>query len=251
MTGEPLCRAIEDFGKNMRDVDRLLGIQADWIDDALGERYGIKVLNKSCVVLATACWEALIEDLAREAFEILLKGATSPDWVPGKVKAFSAHSLKNDQDATKIWRLAGAGWRAVLREHRKAVMQKHIGTFNTPRPENIDSLFEHLIGLRSLSSSWKWKGMSVANARRKLGRYIEDRGAIVHRVKTKGSITEAYVRKYRNFIHRLAAESVNCVIRYLGSVLGRRPSGKYEFRPIRIRPRLRVRRARPRRKETA
>ena len=48
--------------ENMREVNRLLEIHWELTGGQPGRRHGVEVLNKSAIVLITACWESLVED---------------------------------------------------------------------------------------------------------------------------------------------------------------------------------------------
>ena len=110
-----------------------------------------------------------------------------------------------------------SGWRDVLRIHKDKVLKDYIAGFHTPRPDRVDHLFESLIGLKSLSSNWKWKGMNSDQARRKLDNLITLRGAIAHRVKASKSVRKLDVKKSSDFIVRLAYISSNTLRSYLHS----------------------------------
>lgn len=215
---------------NMDDADRLLKIHEDVTGDARGRRYGVEVLNKSAVVLITACWEAFVEDLADEAYGFLLANATSATDIPARVRSLASKPLRESVDMTQVWQLAGDGWKTVLQTHKTALLDRYTGTFNTPKPDNVDALFEGLINLKSLSSQWYWRGMSSDRARASLIAYVEDRGAIAHRTRTSSSITKAYVRGYRDFAFRLAVRTTNTVCTHLQSLVNGNPWPEYNFK---------------------
>jgi hypothetical protein len=166
-------------------------------------------------VLLVACWEAYIEDLASLAFEILLENAQTPDVFPNKVLVKASKPLRESQDETEVWKLAGQGWRETLRTQEKKILAKYVDNLNTPKPEQIDFLFETLIGLRTLSRHWSWRGMSSDRAKAKLLQLVELRGQIAHRVTSSESVHKADVNSYLEHIQYLAAVSSNVVLRHL------------------------------------
>ncbi len=223
------CQAVERLIENMKDAERLIEIHENITGDRPGRRWGMAVLNHSGVVLITAFWEAFIEDLAEEAFDFLLTQANGPNAVPKKVRALSTKPLiKENGDTAAVWSLAGDGWRSVLKDHRGELMKRYVGSFNTPKPDSIDALFEGLIGLRRLSACWKWQGQSVDQARNNLIRHINDRGAIAHRGRTEDPIVKDYVLRYRDFVFKLAVKSTNQVAAHLRTVTGKRPWLSYQ-----------------------
>ena len=221
--------AMENLIRNMDDVNRLLKIHKKLTGSGPGRRAGVEVLNKSGVVLIMACWEAFIEDLAKEAYDYLISKADTYTIIPNKVRVLASKSLRQDNDESKIWELAENGWRKVLHDHKNELFTKHIGKFNTPKPDNINDLFEKLIGLKDLSISWRWERMSVDQSKGKLVLFNEDRGAIAHRAATKEPISIDYVRFYRNFVYRLAVKSANHVNKYLSIKTGDKPWSDYTF----------------------
>jgi hypothetical protein len=180
-----------------------------------GRPPNLEVLNKSAVVLLVACWEAYVEDLASNSFDFLLANAISPDAFPSKVLATASRPLREDQDEREVWKLAGEGWKGVLSRHRQQVFDHYIGRLNTPRPSNVDSLFENLIGFGKLSKLWKWQGVSNQSAIDKLDRLITLRCEISHSVNASQSIRRRYVEKSTGFTNRLAAISSNAVRKFL------------------------------------
>ena len=192
-----------------------------------GSRY--EVLNKSAVVLLVGCWEAFVEDLARSAFEILLKRA--------KVHLFSlcvyclraSRGLKEDLDGRKVWQLAGKGWKDVLERHKQSIFGRYIGKLNTPKPANVDSLYKELLGINSISANWHWPGMSIKDSKVKLTGLVELRGAIAHRVKATRAVHKRDVKGYIDFINRIAIETSNQLSDYLKEKTKKRPWILYSY----------------------
>jgi hypothetical protein len=214
---------------NVADVGRLLEIHEKLAGKSRGRKRDVEVLNKSGVVLLVACWESFVEDLAVAAFDYLLAEATQPDQVPRKVLAMAAKRFREDPDETLVWQLAGPGWKTVLAQHRNAVVAKFTRPFNTPRADNVDELFEAMIGLRTVSRGWSWKGTTREKVCSKLSKLIELRGEIAHRVKAGRSVHKKTVVRHSHFVNRLAGVFSNQVAEYLEKTM-RAPSwGRYEY----------------------
>jgi hypothetical protein len=220
------ARHIQNLAVNIQDVYSLINIHVRIGGDRPGRRRGLQVLNKSAIVLLTACWEAYIEDLADNAFEFLLSKCKRYKRFPCRVRVLASNWLKKDSDESRIWDLAGFGWKNVLRDHKR----RHLTNFNTPRSKQIDDLFETLLGLKHLSSKWQWRRVSARNARLKLDRFISLRGEIAHRVSTPASITMPKVREYLEFVYRLAVHSTNAVRSHLYKLTKSYPWQSYEYR---------------------
>jgi hypothetical protein len=144
-------------------------------------------------------------------------GASEPNIFPASVLAGASKPLREDLDESRIWALAGNGWKAVLESRRNDLVQRHLGKLNTPKPENVDELFRKLIGLKDLSSCWSWKATSPAAARQRLERLIELRGEIAHRVMATKPVKKKLLHQSGDFVCRLAARSSNHVLQYVYS----------------------------------
>jgi hypothetical protein len=197
--------------RNLQDVTRLTEIHTQLSGKSPGRKHGVEVLNKSAIVLLVACWESFIEGLATNSFDALLKRARTPQVFPNKVLALSGTELKQQPNDTAIWTLAGHGWRSVLQAHRDEVLERHVGKLNTPKPEQINSLFECLIGLKDVTRCWSYRRMTPNLAARKLTELVVLRGDIAHKVTTSASVQKATVKYYIDFIGRLAGLTSNRV----------------------------------------
>ena len=211
------------FVANTRAVSRLTEIHEQLAGKSPGRKYGVEVLNKSAVVLLVACWESFIEGLATSGFDAMFRHAPRPSVFPNKVLALAGKGLKQDQDDTKVWMLAGRGWRQVLRSHRDDVLARYVGQLNTPKPEQINALFRDLLGMKNLTESWSYQGMSRVKAEHKLTELVALRGDIAHKVITKQSVKKADVEHYAQFIGRIAGISSNHVGRFVQERIHREP----------------------------
>ena len=218
-----------NFISNMAEVDRLLEIPEETAGTTAGRKYRVAVLNKSSIVLLVACWEACVEDLAQAAFDILIKNAKDHTVFPGVVRSKASADLRKDQDASRVWDLAGNGWRDVIKQHREQVIQQYVGKLNTPRPEQIDRMFESLIGMKRLSGSWAWASSPAQRTTKKLDDLVTLRGTIAHRVSTAKSVHKSTVKQHREFVERLAVITHNAVNKYLDTRLEFRPWHDYEY----------------------
>jgi hypothetical protein len=225
----PISRAIGNLVENLDDIRELMKYHKRITHGRTGRPHGVEVLNKSAVVLAIACWEAFVEDLAESAFRHLLSFTGDPNSMPSKVRAHLGQKLRNDENPLTVWRLAGDGWRAELETHKTAVLADTIGKLNTPRPDQVDKLFEELTGFRNLSSQWRWHGMSNAQAKERLGGLVALRGAIAHRVSATSYVRKTEVVRSVGFIQRLAAISSNRMCDHLQTVTHLQPWIKVRY----------------------
>ncbi len=199
------------FLENLKDVVRLLEFHVQFAGASVGYKHNVGVLNKSAIVLLVACWEAYVEDLASIAFDVLLADAPTPSVFPRKVLVRASKCLRDSADETEVWKLAGDAWRQVLSSHRQSVLERIIGKLNTPKPAQVNDLFESLLGITSIADCWHWKGMSTQRAEEKLLALVQLRGEIAHRVSASRPVHKADVMDYVPFVQYLAALSHNTV----------------------------------------
>jgi hypothetical protein len=195
--------------KNWSEILNLIEIQEEGSQKISMSRKRIEVLNKASIVFLVAGWEAFIEDLAENAFDHLMKNAETPIVFPKKVLSLSAKELHESMDRTKVWTLSGAGWKDVLKAHRKKIINQYIGRLNTPRPKQVDNLFTDIIGFKNLSSLWKWRRMPNKNVIKKLEDLITLRGEIAHRLSLRKKIRKNDIVDYARFISRISVISSN------------------------------------------
>jgi hypothetical protein len=216
-------KAHDAFAENKADIDRLWQIHEEVAGGGPGRKRDVEVLNRVAVVMITACWESYVEDVALEGFDYLLANAPSAGKISGKVQALAAQDIVKEKDPAKLWALADTGWRDVLKAHRATVKQTWVDSLNTPKTKQVDSLFESLLGIRSLAASWNWRGMSATNAGAKLDGYITLRGQIAHRVKHSTGVYKNLSTDYLSHVERLVEKTDNAVAVHLKKQLGTAP----------------------------
>lgn len=180
-----------------------------------------KSVNSMCEV--TACWESYLEDLAREAFEILLDSSPSALIIPSKVRNSVTKQIFEQKDSRKVWDLADTGWKTLMQAHSKEVLDKWIGTFNTPKTSQVNSLYAELLGIAKISSNWKWKNMSSDDAAARLDEYVTIRGNIAHRTEHDSAIYKDHGVVYLNHVSQLIDHSEKAVAEHLKSIIGKDP----------------------------
>ena len=222
-----------NMNANMGEVTQLLEIRERLTGLERGRRYDVEVLHKSAIVLITACWEALVEDLAADGFDFLLDMAEQPDVFPPKVRTLASKGIREAKDESRVWDLAGDGWKQILIDHRQRTIDRSVGSLNSPRAENVDRMFREILGINNVSSSWSWGRLNAGRAREKLDGFVTLRGSIAHRVSTAGSVTKANVTDYRKFAFRISVKTANRVNCHIGKLVGKRPWTTWSFGRVR------------------
>ncbi|MBV7597132.1 MAE_28990/MAE_18760 family HEPN-like nuclease [Aeromonas sp. sia0103] len=215
-------KARKALSENLNDIDKLLELHASEGGNGRGRRYDLEVLNKSAIVLICSYWEAYCEDLAEEALEHILVHSLTSDTLPLEIKKIISKELKKDNNELSVWEVADGKWKQYLSARLEALKEERNRRLNTPKSSNIDDLFEKSIGLKNISSKWKWaKKLTVEGARDKLDKFIELRGEIAHRGKSANSVKKIQVTDFRQFIENLAAKTGGSVNTHVKSVTGK------------------------------
>ena len=197
-----------------------------------GRRHKVEVLNKSAVLFLCASFEAFIEDLSVRAFDHIVLKSPTPSALPKSIRKTIAESLKNDPNVLKVWDLAGDGWKAVAGAHKKAVLDRHVGKFNTPKPGIIEQLLKDLIGFEDADNAFTWKNMNSKNAKEKLKSFVEIRGALALGESPAPKVGKAKVISYLNFLAPLSVRFSNEVARYVEKQTGHLPWSLAHFNSI-------------------
>ncbi|MFS0828717.1 HEPN domain-containing protein [Pseudomonas phoenicis] len=211
------------FEINKADIEQLWDIHKEIGGEGRGRKHGVEVLNRSVIIFVTACWESYIEDLAIEAFDFLLKHAQSASAIPGRVKSLAIKDIKNDPNSLKLWDLADSGWRTILLEHKADVHDKWLGKFNTPKSEQVDRLYEEMLGLNNLSSNWAWHKMTPNQAKTKLDAFISSRGNIAHRIRDAKPVAKNTGAAYLNHVRQIVDRCEQAVADHLKLQTGAEP----------------------------
>jgi hypothetical protein len=211
------------FDLQKGDIDQLWDIHQQVAGEGPGRKHGVEVLNKAAIVFITACWESYVEDVCLEAFDFLLANASTPDCFPGRVRTLASKALRADLDETKVWLLAGEGWKQILVTHKEAVKAEWLDKLNTPKTAQVNGLFNKMLGLSSLSGSWSWQRMNSEDASSKLDYYITVRGNIAHRVSHDETVYKDWGTDYLAHVERLVNVTDQKVSSHIASLTGSVP----------------------------
>ena len=165
----------------------------------------------------------ICEDICLEAFDFLLANAADPSAFPNRVKTLASEEIRSNPDTTQIWKLAGSGWKFVLQSHREAAIKKWLNKLNTPKTEQVNDLFQELLGLTNLSSSWTWQGMNSQQASEKLDEYIVVRGNIAHRTIHDENVYKSWGTDFLSHVERLVEKTDESVRRHVNSLIQASP----------------------------
>ena len=151
-----------------------------------------------------AAWELYVEELLVESARILRGRAAAPDQLPLSVQKEIARAVKESKHELKALELAGDGWKAVYDSH----VSLRASALNTPKSTNLDTLFEHLTGMRNVSATWSIGAMAVNS-------FVAARGEIAHRGRDAGYVTIDSLKSYREQVIRTVIDTDNAMADFI------------------------------------
>jgi len=226
-----------EFWKAILEMFYLVEISKDLTEYNKLDGIKIKNLNKkrqvlymSTIVNLCASWELFIDALITDSIEWMLKIKTA-EKLPNILKNRIALNLLEKREKSipelEIWKLSDGGWKNLLRDNHTILKNK----FNTPKAENVDEFVFKTIGLRNLSSNWKWKNQSNVKTKNKLNNFIKIRGDIAHRI-SADPINFNTIGEYIDFLFRLSTLSSNVIREYIYTIVGSYPWKEHEFKGL-------------------
>jgi hypothetical protein len=132
-----------------------------------------------------------------------------------------AKDLRREAHELAVWKLAGENWRTVLNERKKLFEVERNRGFNTPKAANIDRLFRQTLGIRRISESWCWEGVTAEGARAALDNFIELRGKIAHRGSIDEPLNKERAKTYVAHVNKLAHRTASAVSDVMWQATGR------------------------------
>ena len=198
------------------DIERLIEFHEKETGSARGRRQpDIQVVSRSAVVLICAYWEAFCEDLAAEALRHLADKASDGDALPKELKKTLKRVLMDEKHELAIWRLAGDGWRTVLRERADLLVDDDDRSLNTPKHKQVKDFFKENVGITNITTSWKWHKNTAERTTKRLDEFVTLRGAIAHRGSPQGGVLKKHATDGMDLVRRLARLSAKAVSDHL------------------------------------
>lgn len=164
--------------ENLGDVERLQSLHSTVGGNSKGRRWNVECLNKASLVLICGAWEAYLEDLCEECANfLLLHGAYGG--LSAQANGLRINYLATNPGATQVQILLHLGDNLWVENK-----------FNTPKSAKVMSLFDRVLAIPDVTTTWRWKKSSITQTCSRLDRYVRLRGEIAHR-----SSAPSYVRK--------------------------------------------------------
>jgi hypothetical protein len=151
-----------------------------------GRQWGLGAINRAAVVIGVSSWEAYVEEVIREAIELLRPaGPAMGQWPSMKSAALS-----------------------------------EIGRFNNPNVDNTVRLFSTCLGIADVTAVWGWQNCSRQNAREQLNEALRNRHEIAHGVNPRPTIHNGYSGRLPGLFRNLGRCTDAAVRLHLTGALG-------------------------------
>ncbi len=203
---------------NKDDLDRLMDFHEKKAGTKPGRKYNVEVLNKASVVLVCAAWEAYCEDVVKEAITHIVNDCSDITKLPKELKKYVSVVVEEDKHEHAPWKLAGDGWRQVV----KAEVFTLVDKLNTPKCKPLKTLFKRALGIKDVTASWYWQRNTVDMTTERLDGYVTLRCEIAHRLKPANSVHKGDGTSFYDHACRLADKIDETVLATLKTVTGKK-----------------------------
>ncbi|WP_412027451.1 HEPN domain-containing protein [Deinococcus yunweiensis] len=216
-------KAFLKFVENRHDVLLLWHAHREMLGKTKKLNSKAEVINRATIVFITAFWESYIEDLAEEAYNILLGSSAGESVVPNMVRSGISRTLQESNNPLNLWQLAGDGWRTLLNDHKDRILKERIEYFHSPKSEKVKELFSDLLGIRDITRFWVNDTLDANACRVRLDEFITMRGNIAHRIRHDKRVFKRNAKDYMSLVNFLCTATDNAVLQHLYATTGSEP----------------------------
>lgn len=180
-------------------------------------------VNRAALIFIVTVWESYVEDVVREAADLMATHCPSFQDLPKSVqKSIVKHITPKQGFGTKspsgkyAFHVAGDGWRALLRGFAYDATDGQ--NFNTPNTKNVRELFTAWMG-KDVTESWSWQHFATPKAADRLDETIVLRGDIVHTGQKPDGLSRNWINTYGDAnIRKLVVRTDRAVIEHVNSI---------------------------------
>jgi hypothetical protein len=176
--------SLKTFRVNVIDVRRLNESHGVLSAGNPGKK-ALSHITRSGIVMLCACWEDYVESVLIESSRYLANSTTDPNTLPLPVRKKISREVKEASHDLKPWEMAGDGWRSVY----DAFCCNDAGKLNTPKPENLKTLFKNYLGIKDITTMWPCNENDIRD-------FVTLRGSIAHKGRSeyvKIGVLQAYL----------------------------------------------------------
>lgn len=195
--------AFQEFRYNLLDAKRLLKAHGVLSAGTPGKK-GLGHITRSGVVMLCAAWECYHESVIVESVSHLTRVVNDPNTLPLSIRKHLSSVAKQAKHELKPMELAGDGWRTLY----VAVATDEMDLLNTPKSENLKTLYDRLIGVPDVSAFWSLGAAAINNL-------ITVRGGIAHNGRGAPYIGAGTLRNYIDMVQSTTSEHDNKLCDYL------------------------------------
>lgn len=200
--------SFDEYLDNLRDVHRLVLLHASLNGSGRGRR-GLGHLTRGGVLLLCAAWERYTESVLEESAKYLQRHVTTCAGMPtATAQKIRNYANRNDNNWTAA-QVNSPAWGGIYQEY----VQRQTGALNTPKYENLKSLFHNCLGISDIALLWSRPGQEITD-------FVALRGEVAHRGSASAYITIAKLKNLESSIGLFAAETDNAVARHLKVLAG-------------------------------
>jgi len=193
----------------MDDINTLLSLSST--ND--GQAHKNNIL-RSVVVLMVASWEQFIEQLAENSVITLVQRLRSSEPIPEGVKQsiaiyFVKENRSNKREfSNSVWQVADKGWKSAYVKYCKDSTSK----INSASSEIVTILYESILGIRNITSSWSFNTLSSEDCSSRLDDLVNMRHDIAHGANNRASeLTDNYINNLIEFINHIVSQTYEAV----------------------------------------
>lgn len=180
-------------------------------------------VNRAALIFVVTAWESYVEDVVREAADLMATHCASFEDLPKRVRSSIVSRVtpakgpgSKSPSGKYAHDLADHGWRTLLRDFTYDATEG--SNFNTPNSANVEDLFKSWIGM-SVTDHWSWQRFAAPKAANRLDETIHLRGSIVHTGSKPTGINRNWIYTYGEAnIRKLVERTDIAVIEHVNEV---------------------------------
>lgn len=209
-------KSLENFQLNIDDIKELLDLSG-----TLSSIEKKSVIFRSAVVLLIATWEQYIEQLADSSILVLTDrlrdASTLPENVKQEMALFFVPEKRSDMRkfSNSVWQFSDKGWKMAYKNYCLSSTSK----LNTANSKQVTQLFLDVLGIRNVTSEWRFQELTSERCLNKLDDVVDLRHDIAHGANERvDELSEQYLREITEFVPSIALETFTIVSNHIAAL---------------------------------
>jgi hypothetical protein len=190
-------RSLGEYNANLIDVHRLILAHRRESGANRGRR-GLGHLTRGGLLLLCAAWERYTESVVTECAEFLCSRLPVYAGLPPNVRKRVLDHANDNRNTWTPAQLQTAHWRTIYLE----TVQLKVGSLNTPKHDNLKSLFNAALGLSDISAAWT-RPINFVDG------FVTLRGEVAHRGRQSQYVRFAQLEAYEVDVTSCVIETDN------------------------------------------